>query len=588
VLPSAPPPFLLGCSWAHRAGVTSFAGGDACYSYFVDTLNEQQRAAVLATNGPVLISAGPGTGKTKTLTARILHLIQSGKAQPHEILALTFTKKAAQEMQQRVGQSGPMICTFHALCGSLLGGSHSYITEAERASIIKTLPRPRALSGVPVREVGLYISRAKNQANAPEGTASVVDTYNAALHERGLIDFDDLLLQTRDALQSGAIPRPDYRYILVDEFQDTNLLQYELLQLLRANDNLFVIGDPNQSIYGFRGASGDIFTKFTADFPHVAQVDLLQNYRSAAPIVAVANTIFSDAPQLQAVSGAAGHVVAAEFLNEYSEAHWVVNEIQNRIGGADLLQATHHDAKASLHDFAIIYRSRRVGRTIQKYIADSGLPYQVVGDGSPYDQTEVQQLLALLRTVAGRPCPVLGFTPGQVAVLVQPIDITGPPSDIAGQLVRTFHIKQTPELQQVLGVLVGHKELTGSMAYFDRIESEGFYDPSAECITLLTIHASKGLEFNHVFVVGAEQGVLPSAKGDTPEERRLFYVAATRAKEHLDITYAARRMNEPAKVSQFITELPQAILPRTQDPNMAADKRRLQKRQAKRAQISLF
>lgn len=542
----------------------------------------------MATDGPVLISAGPGTGKTKTLTARILHLIQSGKAKPHEILALTFTKKAAQEMQERIGQKGPVICTFHALCSTLLGGDHAYITEAERAAIIKTLPRPRALSGVPVREIGLYISRAKNLAPVPDGIAPVVDAYNAALHSRGLIDFDDLLLKTRAALQGGTIPRPAFRYILVDEFQDTNRLQYELLHLLRANDNVFVIGDPNQSIYGFRGASGDIFATFQADFPQFYQVALTHNYRSAPPIVAVANAIFKDAPQLQAANSIRGSVAAWEFLNEYSEAHWVVGEIQNRIGGADLLQATHHDAKASLRDFAIVYRSRRVAKTIQKYIADSGLPYQVVGDGSPYDQPEVQQLIALLRNIAGQPSPVLQFTPGQIGALLQPIDATRPPSDIADELVRVFQLPQTPGLKQVLAVLVSHKQLANSIAYFDRLQAEGFYDPAAECITLLTVHASKGLEFAHVFLIGPEQGVLPSAKGDTPEERRLFYVAATRAKDHLDITYTTRRTKEPAEVSQFIAELPEAILPRTQDPNLATDKRRLQKRQAKRAQTSLF
>lgn len=554
----------------------------------MDTLNEQQRAAVEATEGPVLISAGPGTGKTKTLTARITHLIQSGKAQPHEILALTFTKKAAQEMQERVGQKGPAICTFHALCSSLLGGEHSFIGETERAAIIKTLPRPRALAGVPAREIGLHISRAKNQAEVPDAIGPVVEAYNHALHERGVIDFDDLLVHTRDALKNSAIAPPKCRYILVDEFQDTNLLQYELLHLLRRNDNVFVIGDPNQSIYGFRGASGDIFEQFLSDFPAVRQVSLTRNYRSAAPIVAVANAIFKDAPQLQAASQMQGRASALQLLNEYSEAHWVVGEIQKRLGGADLLQATHHDGKATLRDFAVVYRSRRTGKVVQKYISESGLPYQVVGDGSPYDEPEVQQLVALLQNMAGEPVPVAQYTPAQVAVLLQKIDNTQPPADMAAALVRAFAVPETASIKQVMGTLVRHASLTNAVAYFAELESQGFYDSAAEAVTLLTIHAAKGLEFAHVFVVGSEEGILPSAKGDVQEERRLFYVAATRAKEQLDVTYTTRRGNEPASASRFITELSPNVLPRTQDPNLATDRKRLQKRQAKRAQTSLF
>lgn len=554
----------------------------------MDTLNDQQRAAVQATDGPVLISAGPGTGKTKTLSARIIHLIQSGKAGPGDILALTFTKKAAQEMQARVGRKGVTICTFHALCGNLLGGEHAFVTDIERTAIIKSLHKPQVLAGMPLREVGLHISRAKNQAQVPSGIEPLVAAYNQALQHRGLIDFDDLLVHTRDALKNGTLQRPNYRYILVDEFQDTNLLQYELLQLLRHNDNIFVIGDPNQSIYGFRGASGDIFAQFAIDFPHVQRVALTINYRSAPAIVAVANAVFADAPQLQAASGSTGHAQALQLLNEYSEAHWVVTQIQHRLGGADLLHATHHDSRASLRDFAIIYRSRRAGKTIQKYIAESGLPYQIVGDGSPYDEPEVQQLTALLRNVAGDPVPVPQYTPGQVEVLLRDVDTTQPPADIAAEITKLFAIPLTAAIKQIIGTLVRHTTLADAVAHFAHLETTGFYDPVAEAITLLTIHASKGLEFPHVFVVGAEEGILPSAKGDTPEERRLFYVAATRAKEQLDITYATRRANEPAKASHFITELPAMVLPRTQDPNLAADRKRLQKRQAKRAQTSLF
>lgn len=563
-------------------------GGGACYSKTVHDLNDEQRKAATAGDGPVIISAGPGTGKTKTLTARILHLIESGRAHPHEILALTFTKKAAEEMAARVGRKGPVIGTFHALCSTLLGAGQHFATEPDRLAIVKALSKPSSFKGVTARELALRISRAKNQAEAGEGIESLVAAYDTALRDKGMIDFDDLLIQARDLLRAQPGKRPPYKYILVDEFQDTNLLQYELLDLLRQNDNLFVIGDPNQSIYGFRGASGDIFDRFKADFPGHKDIHLARNYRSAKAIVALSNAVFPDTAPLRAQSDGAGRVHALQLLNEYSEAHWIIGEIQQRIGGADLLQGTHHDARASLRDFAILYRNRAVATAIQKYVAESGLPYQVVGEGSPYERPDVMALVALLRWCAGEIVEVPGFSEHQVATLLQKIDTSLPPVDLAYALAGTFALATTADLKQVIGTLVRFKDIASVARHFDELASNRFYDASAEAITLLTIHAAKGLEFPHVFLIAAEEGVLPSGKGDTQEERRLFYVAATRAKEDMDITFVTRRSGKIAQVSQFVAELPATVLPRAQDPNLAADKRRLQKRQAKRAQTSLF
>ncbi|HKX72451.1 MAG TPA: ATP-dependent helicase [Candidatus Saccharimonadales bacterium] len=554
----------------------------------MDTLNQQQKRAVEATDGPVVIVAGPGTGKTKTLTARILFLIDSGRARPQDILALTFTRKAAEEMAARVGRDGPTICTFHALCSSLLPDGLVFVTEAERLAIIKSVPKPSELKGVTVRELGLRISRAKNLAEQSPALDTLVTSYNQALEAAGRVDFDDLLMKVRDLLKAQPHRRPTFTHILVDEFQDTNLLQYELLALLRSNDNLFIIGDPNQSIYGFRGADGNIFTAFLQDFPAAEQITLTANYRSASPVVALGNAVFADAPQLSAQSSVVGSVKATEFLNEYSEAHWVISEIQNQIGGADLLQATHNDARSSLRDFAILYRSRHAAITMQKYIAESGLPYQVVGDGSPYDRPEVQTLIALFKCCAGQDTGVPGFTRGQVATLLQKVDTQAKPVDMAYQLMHEFGITVSPDLAQVASTLVRFSDLTTVVAHFDSLAAGQFYDPGAEAITLLTIHASKGLEFQHVFLIGTEEGILPGEKANEQEERRLFYVAVTRAKEHLNITSAARRAGKSAKVSRFVTELPGSVLPQGQDLNMAADRLRLQKRQAKRSQTSLF
>jgi DNA helicase II / ATP-dependent DNA helicase PcrA len=532
-------------------------------------LNQGQRRAVEATDGPLVIIAGPGTGKTKTLTARILYLLESGKAEPGEVLALTFTKKAAQEMVERVGVKGPTICTFHALCHQLLGGEVTFVEEAERLAIIKALPRPAGLKGLSVRELGLLVSRAKNLADDTPAVATLTAAYSSELEHRGLLDFDDLLLKTRELLQAEPAKRPAYRYILVDEFQDTNRLQYELLQLLRSNDNLFVIGDPNQSIYAFRGASGSIFEQFVHDFPTAARITLTVNYRSAKAVVALSNHLFADTPQLEAYSDSPGQVRAIEVLNEYSEANWIVSEIEQAIGGADMLQASAGEARRSLRDFAILYRSRRVATVVQKSIADSGLPYQVVGEGSPYERPDVQQVIAMLRA-----------SDEHSPLKLAPADAAQHLADQAGLDSREVH--------QFASTLVRFSSVPEALEHIDAIADQHFYDPSAEVITLLTIHAAKGLEFSHVFIVGAEEGILPHAKANEAEEKRLFYVAITRAKDQLDIMHCTKRGGESATVSHFVSTLPNTALTRLRDPGLEGDKRRAQKRHAKRAQTSLF
>lgn len=556
---------------------------------YLKELNPQQRSAVEAPDGPVVIIAGPGTGKTKTLAARINYLVHSKHVAPESILALTFTKKAAAEMAARVGQSGPTICTFHALCHLVLGSDLVFVSESERTAIIKKLPKSAALKGVPARELGLLISRAKNLAENSDDIAKIVGTYNKILKSRGQIDFDDVLVRARDYLQNNSLARPSYDYILVDEFQDTNLLQYQILQLLRKNDNLFVIGDPNQSIYGFRGASGDIFGQFLTDFTGAEVINLITNYRSAPQIVELANAIFTDAAPLQANITKPGKLRATQFLNEYSEAHWVIGAIQQAIGGSDLLQATHGDGvHRSLNDFAILYRGRYAAKTVQKYIAESGLPYQVVGDGSPYEQPDVQFVIALLRCCRDGPKATGDFSLHQVATLLQNVDKAAKPAELTEQLLQQFNIPKTHNVAHFIGTIVRFNTLNEVLNYVDAIAANQFYDPQAEAICLLTIHAAKGLEFPHVFLIGAEQGILPSKNGELSEERRLFYVAATRAKEQLDITCAVKRNGQSAKSSQFITELPDNVLAVQQDSNFALDARRLQKRQAKRAQTTLF
>ncbi len=566
-------------------------------------LNEEQKRAAEAGEGAVLIVAGPGTGKTKTLTARIAHLISSGQAEPAQILALTFTKKAAEEMAGRVAVlvqgPQPKIATFHGLCYDLLGIDTPFVADAERLQIIKGLPRPKALKDLSVREVGLLISRAKNSAEIEDpDIAKIVHAYDKQLGVQWLRDYDDLLVETykllKDDKKARKAAQSRYRYILVDEFQDTNRLQYEILKLLRANDNIFVIGDPNQSIYGFRGASGTIFDQFRADFPDLTEIALTVNYRSVPQVVRLSNALFESAPDLVPHSEATGLVRAVQVLNEYSEAEWVLGQIQRGIGGGDLLKAVSDDSRAShrrLGDFAVLYRSRPAARVFQKVLAESGLPYQVVGDGSPYDQPQIQAIISLMRSaLSGEPVNLEGYTSAERRLLGQELEKVREalPSALVERIIDILGIEPSRDLQQFASVIVRFKDVPGALRYFDEIAEHGFYDPAADAITLLTIHASKGLEFPHVFLVGAEEGILPSSRGDEAEEKRLFYVAATRARERLEIIHAKNRGGQQAEASRFITAIPHDALKRHVDPGMEDQIRRIAKRTAKSSQQRLF
>lgn len=571
---------------------------------WLETLNEAQHQAATAGQGPVLIVAGPGTGKTKTLTSRVAYLLASGAVQPAELLALTFTKKAAEEMRHRAGLLMPAaadatISTFHGLCFELLGDTGlQFVDDARRISIIKSLQKPAGLKQFSARELGLYISRSKNMAGEDPGIRQLAAAYDAELANLRMMDFDDLLLKARDLLRHDEAVRTAaqnrYKHILVDEFQDTNLLQYELLALLRGHDNLFVIGDPNQSIYGFRGASGSIFDRFRQDFPAHNAVTLTANYRSVPQVVQLANEVFPRGSTLRAQGGRLGRVRAVQVLNEYSEAAWVCGAISAEIGGGTMLDAVSDDMREqhrTLRDFAVLYRNRSAAAAVQKAIAESGLPYQIVGEGSPYEQPNVQALIAVMRAMGeGVNLALEGFNSSEMKAIRDLVGDAGPtaPAKLADRLAQILGFAESPGVRQFINVLVRFDTVPEAVAYCERISETGFYDPAADCVTLLTIHASKGLEFPYVFLVGAEEGILPHGQADADEERRLFYVAVTRAQEMLDITYANNRGGKPATVSRFVTELRPSVLPRVTDPKMDADRQRAKKRALKRSQQSLF
>jgi superfamily I DNA/RNA helicase len=575
-------------------------------------MNDQQRRAVTAREGSTLIVAGPGTGKTKTLTGRIAFLLEGKHAKPEDIVALTFTNKASREMRERLqgllekNAVLPKVTTFHALGHELLrhaGGMQRLLREPERQEIIRSISRPQELKGLSARELGLIISRLKTslQPRPDDAPVNLLKAYEAELQVRQAYDFDDLLTKTYEHLRVDR-SRPQYKHALVDEFQDTSELQYELLKLLSTKEDIFVIGDPNQSIYAFRGAGVEMFKEFRSDFPNVEVVNLSINYRSRPEIVALANAIFSKGPQLTAHVQTPGMAQVVQTFNEYSEAAYVINTIEQGIGGSDMLKANGDQMVRQPRDYAVLYRTHRAAKTLQRAFAESGIPYQVAGEGSPYEYPEIQAIIAVMSYLQDPDegaLPVLkSFSLNQVKALLKRVSI--PPnlsvSDLAARIAEVFGFDSNQNLHQFLNALVqfGTREagLDAALEHINEISQSEFYDPSVNAVTLLTIHASKGLEFEHVFLCAAEEGILPklSKKGEEnfDEERRLFYVAVTRAKEVLEVLYAKTRSTTSAKLSRFVEETPEGIMPLTVDPEMQSIERKRKKRQQKRAQGSLF
>jgi DNA helicase-2/ATP-dependent DNA helicase PcrA len=575
----------------------------------LDGLNPQQREAAMSGADRLLIIAGPGTGKTKTLTARIAHLIEDG-AKPGGILALTFTNKAAREMEERLtavlGQTEkPVITTFHALANRLPTEIPTALaTPTQLAEITKHVKRAVGVKGMGERDITLQISKAKNQATDEydSSTRVLLDAYHAALAEQGLHDFDDMLHVLHDHLkQNGS----GFTHVLVDEFQDTNDLQYEILKLLAKDAKLFAIGDPQQSIYGFRGASAGVFDRIIADWPRAEVIRLETNYRSTPAVVGLAAGIFPEEPPLHAHRKETGSVRLIETLNEFGEADWVVSSIEQSLGGSNMLAGSQHytaGGHRTFRDFAVLYRTHATAKTLLRALESSGLPYQVAGEGSPYTRPEIAAVIACIGYLAGvNEAPkVNGLAASQVKHLLDDGSAESkdmPLDQVTTKIINMLSIENDRN-RTVLRQFMQSLARLGNMApaqfiqHVADISSQDYYDPDAEAISLLTIHAAKGLEFSQVYLIGTEEGILPLAKkgqvADLSEERRLFYVAATRARDDLYMTYTRSRSREKTELSCFVRELPAQLLARESDPAMTAQITRIKKRAQKRSQSSLF
>ena len=640
-------------------------------------LNDRQRDAVQAVDGPVLVMAGPGSGKTRVLTHRVAWLVGVAGVQPWRILAVTFTNKAAREMAARLegligGEAlGQLtIGTFHAICARILrreaktldfDANFVIFDTDDQLRVVKRALEALNLDPKQYRPNGILgaISNAKNELIRPTEYAAttywheiagrVYQRYQAILRENNALDFDDLLLETaclmRDHAEVRARYRERYAFLLVDEFQDTNTAQYALLKALAASDdptaphNLFVVGDEDQSIYRWRGADFRNIMRFRKDFPGSRTILLEQNYRSTQTILDAAQAVIDRNAQrtrkaLWTEAGAGVGITLFEAYDENEEAAYVVREIE---------QATRQGAPYS--DFAVMYRTNAQSRAIEDAFVRYGIPYQLVGGTRFYDRREVRDVVAYLRFIHNPRdqvaleriinVPPRNIGPKAWGALAEWSGAWGVPPWEALELIVADEDRDTgagglPQIdtraRKALGAfhhalagLIGAKQALPMTSLFDQvIEATGYagwlrdgseegeerwenvlelrgvafdYDnlppgeglPSMleavalvsdvdsladggrERVTLLTLHAAKGLEFPVVFIAGIEENVLPHVRSkDDPEslseERRLFYVGITRAMRKLYLLHAFRRTifgsSEMSDRSRFLDDIP--------------------------------
>ena len=630
----------------------------------LDKLNERQKEAVLATEGPVLVLAGAGSGKTTVLVNRIAYMISEKHIRPWNILAITFTNKAAREMKDRIERllgdtaKDMWIGTFHSVCVrilrsciDLLGYSRDFVIydTADTKTVMKECLRELDIDekSFPVRNVLSIISNAKNDlmdAATFENVyksdyrmsiiAKIYYRYQTKLRKNNAVDFDDIILNTVKILSENPDVLSKYQdkfqYILVDEYQDTNNSQYLLINLLaQANRNLCVVGDDDQSIYKFRGANIGNILNFEDDYSDVQKITLDQNYRSTQNILDAANSVISNnkgrmGKSLWTSNGDGNKVFVYTGTNEYDEARYIARQIKK-----------HFDEQGSFSDCAILYRTNAQSRVIEEMLMRESVPYKVLSGLRFYDRKEIKDIIAYLRVV---------YNPNDDVSLARIINepkrkIGNATLEKARNIAREketslydviSHADDYPEFKTAIKKLLSFSEIiqsliklkdtvtieeltgrilndTGYMpalvmedttesktrietlgefisviTEFEKNEETGNtlgeflenislvsdidgYDENEDSAVLMTIHSAKGLEFPIVFLSGLEEGLFPGMRSmesddDIEEERRLCYVAITRAKEQLYITKTISRTihgkTMPTTASRFFKEIP--------------------------------
>ncbi len=634
----------------------------------LDLLNSRQKEAVTAADGAVLVLAGPGSGKTRVLTRRIAYLIEKKGVRAYQILAVTFTNKAAREMRDRVENligareaQGLTLGTFHSVCARILRREVEYLPydsnfvifdSADQQNVVKTALRelnidekryrPRSVHG--------YISNAKNELLSPEEyprttyrdevVRRVYARYQELLVENNALDFDDLLMVTAELLENEPVVRQKYarrfQHILVDEFQDTNIAQYTLIKHLASeHHNIFVVGDPDQSIYRWRGADYRNVHRFEQDNPETVTILLEQNYRSKQNILDAAMAVINQnsrrkRKKLFSERGAGEKISYFEAADDYAEASYI----------ADTVLAITSKGSAQIDDCAVMYRTNAQSRLLEEAFLRANIPYRLVGAQKFYGRKEVKDIIAYLRLIHNPSdqvslARIIGTPPRGIGrktlqTLYQVAREAGTSSgSILLELSRgakspywdSFTARAAAPLSHFGGLFAEWRVAAAQMTVselFDKVVADIRYqdylnDGSEEgnerweniqelrrlaeeydlrtlteflehialisdqdtlkegekAVTLLTLHAAKGLEFGVVFIAGLDDGILPHSRSfDDPEEmaeeRRLFYVGITRAKNKLYLLRSTMRGGrgyaEATYPSRFLDDIPAKLL----------------------------
>ena len=558
------------------------------------TLDPDQRAAAEIVDGPLLIVAGPGTGKTRTLTHRLAHLVTQRGAAPEECLVVTFSRRAAAEMEERLVGLLPeagrmMVTTFHGLGLTLLreqaaeaglGRGFRVAGPAERVEIAREIFDLTSGKAERVLEEIGRIRRLRAVGTESEFLPEIAERtslYEEALERRELVDFDDLLVRPlvllRDRPDLAAFYRDRFRWISIDEYQDIDALQYALIRLLAPEDgNLCAIGDPDQSIYGFRGADVGFFLRFRKDFPGARVVHLTRNYRATRTLVEAAcqairpESLVPDRRLVAVRNGEAPRIVIQRAASERAEAEQVVHTLEKLVGGTSSFSLDsgrigyEDEAVLSFADVAILYRTDSQAAPLIEALGRAGTPFQKRSHRPLAEQPGVRAILPLLQK---------GFQEDADRSVESHLEksiaeLSKGDLDDAGRTA----ILAAAELLRPLALRFG-KDLDAFLAEVAVGGEVDAWDPRAERVSLLTLHASKGLEFPVVFLVGCEDGLLPLVwpggdPPDLPEERRLFFVGMTRARSRLFLFHSRKRMvrgeTREAEPSPFLKDVAEVLL----------------------------
>lgn len=595
-------------------------------SALLKDLNEEQKQAVLQTDGQIVILAGAGSGKTRCITYKILYLIEKG-IDPSEILAITFTNKASKEMQDRINRfagqseffknlsSRPWIATFHALCAKIMRIEGKYVgfsphfviyDSQDQIEVVKEAMKRLGISVKDFKPYSLHatISQAKNELLSPqdylnlahghfqETAARVYVLYQSILKENDALDFDDLISFTIKLFKENPTVLQKYqnrfRYVLVDEYQDTNRAQFILTKLVAGKwKNICIVGDFSQSIYSWRGADYRNLMRFKEDYPAALTFPLSQNYRSTQKILDGASTVIAKNTthpvlKLWTKNPEGEEIEIYEAHNEQDEADFIIRTAANL-------------GLKRLHEAAVLYRTNAQSRVIEEALLHNGLPYILIGGLRFYERREIKDIIGYLRMVSNdkdmiayNRCEKLGKRRFQKFLDYKETGLSGSLATIEildGIVKATDYLALYDEkveedrarlenIKELRSVALQFPDLTDFLENVSLVEQEysSANQGSGEkknAITLMTLHAAKGLEFPVVFMIGMEEGLFPHSrslmsKEELEEERRLCYVGMTRAKEKLFLTYTRSRLffgqRTNNMVSRFIFEIPEHVI----------------------------